>query len=114
MYLKRSYLAPSLLHLLELLFRHILPQFPYDTKQEYGDPTIIVLKYTSPEYFPSNVNTFLQIALEQNPLYLPFSEVLSLHRLMVAYSQTRLQISMALRLLHFGLNVRPYAHRRQF
>src|SRR5690625_5159866 len=82
------HLVPNFRYLLVALFRRTLLSSLYDTMLEYGAPTIVVLKYTNREYFLTNVNTSVQIALEQNLLYFPFFEVQSLFPLKVSFLRT--------------------------
>ncbi|CKF04161.1 Uncharacterised protein [Streptococcus pneumoniae] len=103
MYQVRRYLDSSFQYLLVLLYLRILHQFLYDTKLEYGVPTIIDEKYTSREYFPSNVNMCFRNALVRTLLsLLLFAEALLPSQQVEPFLRTIVLISKAQQLHHYA------------
>src|SRR5699024_701548 len=88
MYLVHLHLASSFPYLLVLPFLHKLHLFLYDTRLEFGAPTIVVSKYTNNECFPSSAYMFVQNAQERNSPYHLFAVIPWQHLLVVAFSQT--------------------------
>ncbi|COF49548.1 Uncharacterised protein [Streptococcus pneumoniae] len=103
MYQVRRYLDSSFQYLLVLLYLRILHQFLYGTKLEYGVPTIIDEKYTSHEYFPSNVNMCFQNALVRTLLFLLlFVEALLLFQQVEPFLRTTVLINKAQQLHRYA------------
>ncbi len=89
MYLIRLGRVSSFLRLQVLLSLHTIRLFRYDTKLEFGDPTIIDEKYTSHEHFPSNVYTCFQNVVVRSLLFhFLFVEALMLLSQVVPFLRT--------------------------
>src|SRR5699024_3285891 len=106
MYPEHLRLVPSFQYLQVLQYQHRAHLFLYDTMLVYDVPTIIDVKYTNNEYFPSSVNKSVQIVQEQSLLY-PLSVAnLQLHQQVAASLQTIGSRDKVLQQPHFSPNVR--------
>src|SRR6476620_3048707 len=103
-------LDSSFRYLLVLHDPHIFRLFLYDTKQEYGGPTIVDEKYTSHEYFPSSANTFSRSVQEQNLLFLLIFAVRWTHQQEAAFLQTIVLINKAQQPPRFFQSVQQSAY----
>src|SRR5699024_5674200 len=88
MYLVHLHRASSFAYLLVLPFPHKLHLFLYDTRLEFGAPTIVVYEYTNGQCFTSSAYMFVQHAQERTSPYHLFAVIPWQHLLVVAFLQT--------------------------
>src|SRR5690625_3944508 len=106
MYPEHLRLVPSFQYLQVLQYQHRAHLFLYDTMLEHDVPTIIDVKYTNHEYFPSSVNKFVQSVQAHSCLFpLSFAD-LQVQQQWAASVQTIGSRDKVLQQPHFSRNVR--------